>query len=554
MCATRADPSSSVACGPPRAPAHRSRRRGCRRPTPHREGRPPRRAPRSRSAKRARAVPRCRTTQHPRPATGAGRAAPTPFGRPSPTRRTAAAARSVARATSTGRSTLAPRGDQAARPEPAGRSTRSRPRYRSSPSFGNPASFPRIAEYPVTIAEAQHFSGRTARSTVRAMAKKRPRRGGRYTPKGTRPAPSKRAHRERDREPDLLRDVHSMVSAGHPFDLLCGAGQFIEITTERPIDRLRGRDREEHASLGDLVATFIDVDRPETTALLVAFATLVDDELLAARIRREVAGRRDALPDWLQALDKAEITDTWEMVHVLGDGDNILVGVRWPTGHELTAVVYIDHNVGTLVKDAYIVAEGPDALVGKLRRMVKESGEDEHERGSRPSTQPTRGPYHRGDRRRRDLPPAVRDRVVAGLSQCRRVADAPTPCWAARATSDPSGPTRNAANLRKRSSRPSTAARSPPGATTMNCSSPCCGSGATTGRAIRCAGAPSRSRSSCSTGSRARSFAPPPLLARMPVVFRAFIRYTHTQRGISAPLTARDARGRRRVRAASIRS
>ena len=35
-----------------------------------------------------------------------------------------------------------------------------------------------------------------------------------------------------------------------------------------------------------------------------------------------------------------------EVVHVLGDGDNILVGTRLPGGDEITAVIYIDHNAG----------------------------------------------------------------------------------------------------------------------------------------------------------------------------------------------------------------
>ena len=43
------------------------------------------------------------------------------------------------------------------------------------------------------------------------------------------------------------------------------------------------------------------------------------------------------------------------MSHVLGDGDNIMLGARLPGGHELTCVIYIDHNLGTLVKDAFVV-------------------------------------------------------------------------------------------------------------------------------------------------------------------------------------------------------
>src|SRR5687767_14046699 len=45
------------------------------------------------------------------------------------------------------------------------------------------------------------------------------------------------------------------------------------------------------------------------------------------------------------------------MVDVLRDGDSVMLGVRLPDGHEITCVVYIDHNLGSLVKDAFVVPE-----------------------------------------------------------------------------------------------------------------------------------------------------------------------------------------------------
>ncbi|MEP6482494.1 MAG: DUF6398 domain-containing protein [Rhodoglobus sp.] len=58
------------------------------------------------------------------------------------------------------------------------------------------------------------------------------------------------------------------------------------------------------------------------------------------------------------------------MSHLLRDGDNVIVGVRFPTGDELTAVVYIDHNLGTLVKDAFIVPEPIGDLIGLMQAKV----------------------------------------------------------------------------------------------------------------------------------------------------------------------------------------
>ena len=59
-----------------------------------------------------------------------------------------------------------------------------------------------------------------------------------------------------------------------------------------------------------------------------------------------------------------------EMVHVLGDGDNVNVAVRFAGGAELTAVVYIDHNMGTLVKDAFVVPESLAELEVFMRAKV----------------------------------------------------------------------------------------------------------------------------------------------------------------------------------------
>ena len=116
---------------------------------------------------------------------------------------------------------------------------------------------------------------------------------------------------------------------------------------------------------------FLDVDQLETTAMLAVIAELAgDDDVLAARIRRGLAERSDRLPDWLARLGEAEVYAAQEMVHVLGDGDNVHLAVRFAGGAELTAVVYIDHNVGTLVKDAFVVPQSMAELEALMRTKV----------------------------------------------------------------------------------------------------------------------------------------------------------------------------------------
>lgn len=115
---------------------------------------------------------------------------------------------------------------------------------------------------------------------------------------------------------------------------------------------------EERATLDDLVESFIEISYAETTAALTAIRAMTRDEVLAARIGRELATRRQPLPDWLTGLGQARIEpEVWLLTHVLGDGDDYLVGVTLASGHALSALVYVDHNLGTVVKDAFVVPQ-----------------------------------------------------------------------------------------------------------------------------------------------------------------------------------------------------
>jgi len=117
----------------------------------------------------------------------------------------------------------------------------------------------------------------------------------------------------------------------------------------------------------ELVQTFLKVDLLETSALLAVIAAFSGDDMLRRRVRSEVSSRADALPRWLADLTDAVPADrALEIVHVLGDGDNVVIGARLPGGHEITAVVYIDHNMGTLVKDAFVMPGPVDELVEQM--------------------------------------------------------------------------------------------------------------------------------------------------------------------------------------------
>lgn len=144
---------------------------------------------------------------------------------------------------------------------------------------------------------------------------------------------------------------------------------FVEVTDPRARDPF-ARDVQP-PDLGDLVESFVGTPYAETTAALMVIRSLVADELMQARISRELAQRRHPMPDWLAGLDRSQIEpEVWFLTHVLGDGDDYLIGVVLPSGHSLSVLVYVDHNLGTVVKDAFVVPEPLEDLALKVGTTI----------------------------------------------------------------------------------------------------------------------------------------------------------------------------------------
>ncbi len=173
--------------------------------------------------------------------------------------------------------------------------------------------------------------------------------------------------------PDLLADVRQRLVSGEPLDFLAYVSTLLAAVDPRGqnlFERERS-DRPERATLPNLVESFAEVVAPETMAMLAALAELGPDELTRARTRRVLAARRHPLPDWLARLGGVSVYRAVVSTHVLGDGENVLLGARLP-GCELTAAIYIDHNLGTVVKDAF-PAPGP---IGEVARRMREARDD----------------------------------------------------------------------------------------------------------------------------------------------------------------------------------
>lgn len=204
------------------------------------------------------------------------------------------------------------------------------------------------------------------------MSKKNRRRS---TQKGRGPARrASQARRRNSAEPDLLADVRRALADRHPLSLLNYVSTLLCVTDTRRSHPFASPDDPDMRALTreELVRTFLDVPVPETTALLAVIAEMAGDDVLRARIRRELATRPRVDPPWLAQLSDTSTYRAVRMSHVLGDGDNIMLGVLLPGGHELTCVVYIDHNLGTLVKDAFVVPDSIVDMVAEFQRVTED--------------------------------------------------------------------------------------------------------------------------------------------------------------------------------------
>lgn len=168
---------------------------------------------------------------------------------------------------------------------------------------------------------------------------------------------------ETPEEAPLIDEVREALDGGQPLDLLGLVSMVIAATTPQPV-LVRQPGEEATATLDDLVAAFIDVRVPETTALLAILGEfVVAEDALRDRCRREVESRNDDLPHWLAALSETAVTRAVCMTHVLGDGDELLLGVRLADGQEITCAAHLDHLSASEVKDAFFVPEALDKVL-----------------------------------------------------------------------------------------------------------------------------------------------------------------------------------------------
>jgi hypothetical protein len=154
----------------------------------------------------------------------------------------------------------------------------------------------------------------------------------------------------------LMQSIRRSMRADHPLDLLATVSAVMSMTESRAGLGEEGPS----VSMLDLVESFEEIDLAETTAALHVIATLSPDDLLTARIRRTLATRRQPMPGWLMELEKARVAGITEMRHVQRDGEDYFIDVRLPEGHPVTVMVYVDNNLGGVVKDAFAIGQPYD--------------------------------------------------------------------------------------------------------------------------------------------------------------------------------------------------
>ncbi len=166
----------------------------------------------------------------------------------------------------------------------------------------------------------------------------------------------------------MVGDAQARLRERSPFGLMAMASGLIEATTPRPSDSW-GRGVVERPDGPSTFESFAVSGWPAMEALALAVAVLHPDELLARRLRAAVdVGQITGGANWLRSMGVISVTDTIVHRDPLGDGENVAVSWRWPDGQAATALVYVDHNMGTVVTDAFVIPESAAALAATYAR------------------------------------------------------------------------------------------------------------------------------------------------------------------------------------------
>jgi hypothetical protein len=167
----------------------------------------------------------------------------------------------------------------------------------------------------------------------------------------------------------MMRTLSHALHASHPLALLDTVSGLMLATMPRP---QWGLEEDPAVTLDQLVESFVGTDLAGTTAALHVIAAMSADEVMRARIRRTLATRQHRMPPWIQSLDRTRVERVVEMRHVQRDGEDYWLDVRLPDGFSATAMVYVDNNMGGVVKDGFLTERPIDQVFDVIRQETDE--------------------------------------------------------------------------------------------------------------------------------------------------------------------------------------
>lgn len=151
---------------------------------------------------------------------------------------------------------------------------------------------------------------------------------------------------------DMLR---LSLDREHPADFLGLVSVMVQTLTPDRYASFRRSQPEPMTNLAGFTDRCIAVRDPEHTALLTVLAAMVDDPSIEQRCREELARRHDTLPRWMSDLTSVEGLRAVRLEHVLGDRDQVMIGMRVAGEFDLTCVVMFDHYRFDDIVDAVVL-------------------------------------------------------------------------------------------------------------------------------------------------------------------------------------------------------
>ncbi|WP_108719167.1 hypothetical protein [Miniimonas sp. S16] len=162
--------------------------------------------------------------------------------------------------------------------------------------------------------------------------------------------------------PELLASIDGALQEPHPMALLELVSTMVA-SLEPDVDPMAREQDADGPTLDDIVTALRGTALRQTDAVLLVLAEMLPDPDLRTQLRREVAQRRHALPGWLLRAERIRPVRAALFADVLGDGDDVVLEIELPTRRALTLVVYIDTNLGTIVKTAFAIASSLEDVI-----------------------------------------------------------------------------------------------------------------------------------------------------------------------------------------------